>query len=149
MGTPHHGQLTTDHGQPTQDHGQLTTDHAQLAILLIAHGSRRAEANDDLLRLAGQVRERVPAAIVEAAYLELAEPSVPAAAARCIEQGATEIRLLPYFLSPGMHVTRDLEDYRRQFAGRHPGVEFVLCPPLGPHPLIVETVLERLGPLPP
>ena len=48
-----------------------------------------------------------------------------------------------------MHVTRDLEDYRRQFARQYPGVEFVLCPPLGLHPLIVETVLDRLGPLPP
>ncbi|MCA9112261.1 MAG: cobalamin biosynthesis protein CbiX, partial [Planctomycetaceae bacterium] len=48
------------------------------ALLLIAHGSRRAEANADLVTLAELVQARQPDDVVEIAYLELAEPSIPA-----------------------------------------------------------------------
>lgn len=115
------------------------------AALLIAHGSRRPEANADLAALAEQVRETGRFETVEIAYLELAEPDIPAGAARCVERGATEVRMLPYFLSMGRHVAEDLEKHRREFAERYPGVRFLLCPPLGLHPKVVEVVLERLG----
>ncbi|HEX6985858.1 MAG TPA: CbiX/SirB N-terminal domain-containing protein [Planctomycetaceae bacterium] len=116
-----------------------------LAALLIAHGSRRPEANADLVALAEAVRAAGRFAIVEIAYLELAEPDIPAGAARCVELGATEVRMLPYFLSTGRHVAEDLDGFRRDFATRYPGVTFTLCPPLGLHPKVVEVVLERLG----
>ena len=114
------------------------------AALLIAHGSRRAAANDDLVQLAKIVRQRNLFPLVEIAYLELAEPTIPAAARACVEQGATCVRMFPYFLSAGEHVAGDLEIFRCQFAAEFPGVQFELCPPLGLHPLIVDIVLERL-----
>ena len=120
------------------------------AALLIAHGSRRAEANDDLHRLAAMVREAQKPGhggfeIVEPAFLELAEPNIPAGAARCVERGATEVRMLPYFLSMGVHVADDLEEHRAAFAEQYPGVRFEVRPPLGLHPKLVEVVFERLG----
>ncbi|MGC1274379.1 MAG: CbiX/SirB N-terminal domain-containing protein, partial [Planctomycetaceae bacterium] len=57
---------------------------------------------------------------------------------------ATDVRMLPYFLSMGRHVVEHLEEYRQQFAARYPNVAFTLCPPLGLHPKVVEVVLERL-----
>ena len=115
------------------------------ATLLIAHGSRLAEANRELSLLADQVRERAPAETVEIAYLELAEPTIPQAARRCVERGANRVRMFPYFLSPGVHVARDLEKCRSDFVREYPGVEFVLCSPLGQHPRIVDIVMERLA----
>lgn len=114
------------------------------AILLIAHGSRRATANSDLVRLAELVRGRRPEEIVEIAYLELAEPTIPQAAARCVERGATRVRMSPFFLSAGTHIAEDLTGFRDEFATNYPGVEFRLCPPLGLHPLLVEAVFDRL-----
>lgn len=116
---------------------------SQTALFLIAHGSRRAEANADLVRLAEMVREREPRAIVEIAYLELAEPDIPQGAARCVELGATEIRMVPFFLSAGQHVVRDLQGFQATFRERYPQVAITLCPPLGLHPVIVDIVLER------
>lgn len=115
------------------------------AALLIAHGSRRAEANDDLHRLTAQVVQRGGFDVVEPAFLELAQPDIPAAAAKCVERGATEVRMLPYFLSMGTHVAGDLEEFRGQFEQRYPGVRFEVRPPLGLHPKLVEVVFERLG----
>ena len=113
------------------------------AVLLIAHGSREPQANDDLHHLAGQLRRPGRYPIVEPAYLELAEPDIDAGGARCVEQGAGRVILLPYFLSAGVHVRRDLTDARARLAARFPAVEFRLAEPLGRHPLLLEVVLQR------
>ena len=115
------------------------------AILLIAHGSRRPAANADLVQLAELVRARRPAEIVEIAYLELAEPTIPQGAARCVERGATTVRMSPFFLSAGTHIAEDLTGFRAEFESQYPGVRFQLCPPLGLHPLMVEALLKRMG----
>jgi len=114
------------------------------AVLLIAHGSRRSEANDDLVHLAETLRAKQVYSVIETAYLELAEPGIDAGAEKCIAQGADRVKLLPYFLSAGAHVTEDLERHRRELAGRFPKVMFELCPPLGLHSLMVDIVMDRL-----
>jgi sirohydrochlorin ferrochelatase len=113
------------------------------ALLLIAHGSREPQANDDLHHLAGQLRRQGRYTIVEPAYLELAEPDIDAGGARCVEQGAGQVILVPYFLSAGVHVRRDLTAARDRLAARFPRVEFRLAEPLGPHPLLTEIVAQR------
>jgi sirohydrochlorin ferrochelatase len=113
------------------------------ALLLIAHGSREPQANDDLHHLAEQLRRRGPYSVVEPAYLELAQPDIDAGGARCVEQGAGRVILVPYFLSAGVHVRRDLVDARARLAARFPGVEFRLAEPLGRHPVLVDVVAER------
>jgi sirohydrochlorin ferrochelatase len=114
------------------------------AILLIAHGSRRANANADLKEVARRVSERVSGAFVEIAYLELARPTIPEGLENCLAAGAAEIRMLPYFLSAGAHVAEDLQGYRTEFERSHPEVKCVLCPPLGLHPGLIDVLLDRL-----
>ena len=113
------------------------------ALLLIAHGSRQEEANADLFHLADGLRAR-DHAIVEASFLELAEPSIEDAGIRCVEQGAQCVILVPYFLSAGVHVRRDLTEARRKLGERFPDVEFRLAEPLGRHPLLMDVVAERV-----
>ncbi len=115
------------------------------AILLVAHGSRRQAANDDLRTMAGHLKEKVPQMQVEVAYLELTEPTIPEGAEACVEKGAKKIYMLPFFLSPGVHVVQDLEEFREQFIEKWPGREFVVCPPLGVHPHLTEILLTRLA----
>ena len=113
------------------------------ALLLIAHGSRQADANADLIALVDELREAGPYAIVEPAFLELAEPTIDAAGRRCAAHGAERVIMLPYFLSAGVHVRRDLQESRDRLAKELPSVEFVLAQPLGRHPLLREIVLQR------
>jgi len=115
------------------------------AVLLIAHGSRRAEANQDLLEVAQRLRDTSEYDIVIASYLELADPSIPAGAAECVEAGADNILMMPYFLSAGSHVMRDLQRFRDELRERFPGQHFTLCPPLGLHPLMLKVVQDRLS----
>lgn len=114
------------------------------AALLIAHGSRRKDANDDLVHLADEVKRRGRYDLVEIAYLEVTPPTIADGGRACARAGATRVLMLPYFLSAGNHVTEDLERHRRDLSVEFPATEFVLCAPLGLHPLIVDVVCERL-----
>jgi len=113
------------------------------ALLLIAHGSRQEEANADLLHLAEELRRREQT-IAEAAFLELAEPDIDEGGASCIRQGAEQVILVPYFLSAGVHVRRDLTAARTRLAERFPNAEFRLAEPLGRHPMLMNIVMERV-----
>ena len=113
------------------------------ALLLIAHGSRNPAANDDLHHLADVLRRRGRYALVEAAFLELAEPTIDAAGRRCATRGARRVILLPYFLSAGVHVRDDLTEYRDRLTAECPGVTFVLAEPLGRHPMLADIVAQR------
>jgi sirohydrochlorin ferrochelatase len=110
-------------------------------LLLIAHGSRQPEANDDLGHVAAALRQR--GHVVVESFLELAEPDVDAGARLCVEQGARRVVLVPYFLSAGIHVRRDLAAARDRLARRYPQVDFRLAEPLGRHPLLPEVVAQR------
>jgi sirohydrochlorin ferrochelatase len=59
-------------------------------------------------------------------------------------QGATRVVLVPYFLSDGVHVSRDLSAARARLAERFPAVEFRLAEPLGRHPLLLDVVDDRV-----
>ena len=114
------------------------------AVLLIAHGRRRAEANQDLADLAELIRSRRQFALVEVSYLELASPTIVDAARTCVLKGANQVLMLPYFLSAGVHVVNDLQQIRDQLQSEFPAVRFVMCPHLGLHPLMADIVLARL-----
>jgi sirohydrochlorin ferrochelatase len=113
------------------------------ALMLIAHGSREEGANGDLYHAVEAMRRRGRFDLVEAAFLEIAEPTIEQEAAGCVARGAGHVVLLPYFLSAGVHVRRDLREMRDRLTATFPGVEFRLGEPLGRHPLLLEVVAER------
>jgi sirohydrochlorin ferrochelatase len=130
--------------QHPEKRGLPSSDDRQTAVLLIAHGSREQRANDDLHELATRLREQGRYPIVESSFLELALPELKAGGDRCVELGATRVLMIPYFLSDGVHLRRDLAAARDELERRHPDVEFCLGPPLGPHPLLDQLVVERI-----
>ncbi|MGC1723305.1 MAG: CbiX/SirB N-terminal domain-containing protein [Isosphaeraceae bacterium] len=119
----------------------------QTAVLLIAHGSRQQAANDDLHALAARISAQGEYPIVEACFLELAEPDIATGGSRCAARGATRVLMVPYLLSAGVHLLRDLTRAREELSRCHPGVKFRLGPPLGPHPLLDALVAARIGEL--
>jgi sirohydrochlorin ferrochelatase len=112
-------------------------------LLLIAHGSRRGEANTDLEHLSAALRAGGAYPLVECCYLELAEPDILTGGRRCVEAGARRVLMIPYFLSAGVHVTDDLQAARAALHQQFPEVEFRLAQPIGRHPLMVEIIGQR------
>jgi sirohydrochlorin cobaltochelatase len=109
------------------------------AIVLAGHGSRSPEANASLEALAATLAENVGMPVYPG-FLEMTEPSIPAALRAAKAAGAKRIVLVPYFLLPGMHVKRDLAAIAAaasaelglpveiaDFLGAHPGVPNLLA----------------------
>ena len=113
--------------------------------MLVDHGSRRAEANAQLERVAERLRHRLPGWIVRAAHMELASPSVDEAVAACAAEGAGEIVIHPYFLAPGSHGAVDVPELARRAALRHPDVSIRVTEPLGFDERLLDVILERIG----
>lgn len=115
-----------------------------IGIILVDHGSRRAESNQMLLAAAEKLAESMPGTIVEPAHMELAEPSIALAFQECIRRGAKEIVVFPYFLSPGRHWTEDIPDLVRKAAADYPNVRWVITAPFGLHPLMQQIIQDRI-----
>jgi len=84
------------------------------------------------------------ARIVEIAHMELAEPTIAQAFARCIAQDARRIVVHPYFLAPGRHSTSDIPRMVAEAAAAHPGVAYSVTAPLGLDPRMTDIILARI-----
>ncbi len=113
-------------------------------LIIIAHGSRRQESNDEILALVEHVRsqagDRYDA--IACAYLELAKPSSEDAIANAVAGGAEHITLLPYFLTDGNHVAHDIPAIRDRCTQLYPEVPIDLKPYLGQSPAIADLLLQ-------
>jgi len=114
------------------------------ALLVVAHGSRRSASNDEVRILCERLQEEKSGkefAIVRAAFLELAEPSIPAGIEQCIQLGADQIVVLPYFLSAGRHASEDIPAEVEKARLPYPHVAIHLAPYLGSAPGIAGLLL--------
>ncbi len=127
----------------------MTTDDPStidpgIGIVLVDHGSRRADSNTMLEEVAALYAERTGHPIVEPAHMELAEPSLDTAFARCVDRGASTVVVQPYFLLPGKHWREDIPRLAAEAARRHPGVRWMVTAPLGLHRALVEVIRDRV-----
>jgi uroporphyrin-III C-methyltransferase len=113
-------------------------------VLVVGHGSRRSEANDDVRLAAARIGRRGNFPLVEAAFLEIAAPSIDEGFARLAARGAESVVVHPYFLSPGRHTRGDIPVAVREAAARHPNLEWTISEPLSAHELVIEASVERI-----
>jgi sirohydrochlorin ferrochelatase len=112
-------------------------------LVVFAHGSSVAAANDSVLRVTERLAAEGGYEMVEAAYLEMARPDLGEAVERLAAKGVTRIIVIPYFLTLGIHLRRDLPRIVAELAGRHQGVRIDVTEPLDGHPSLVGILLER------
>jgi len=112
------------------------------AFIIFAHGSRVESANQAVRDVAAQMAQSGPH-IVEAAYLELGEPNLADAARRLITRGAQRIVVIPYFLTLGTHMQRDLPRLARDASRANGDIEIRITSPLDGHPALLQALLDR------
>lgn len=111
-------------------------------LLVVAHGSRRAASNDEVRELVYQMRRHNQNYDrIECAFLELAEPSIPEGIQSCIDSGAEEVIVLPYFLAAGTHVVNDIPDLIREKQQEHPDVLIKQSGHVGAMPGMIDLML--------
>ncbi|GAA3816034.1 sirohydrochlorin chelatase [Streptomyces phyllanthi] len=107
------------------------------ALVLVAHGSRDPRTLATVHALVDTVRELRPGLPVHLGHIELNEPLLPETLAGLGDQEAV---LVPLLLSRGYHVKQDIPEMAA--ASR---VRARFAEPLGPHPLLVDALYERLA----
>jgi len=117
----------------------------KIGVILVDHGSRREESNQLLLKVVEAYRQHADWQIIEPAHMELAEPSIATAFARCVERGAELVIVFPYFLSPGRHWHSDIPALAAEAAQAHAGVKFLVTAPLGLHELMLQVIDQRIA----
>lgn len=122
----------------------MPEDRNKTGILLFAHGSRVEEANRGVHDLARKVQEAGGVSYVRAAFLEIAQPDLAAAVAEAVRAGYERIVVIPYFLTLGIHLRRDLPELLAREKRLYPTLEIEAGAPLEGHPLLPSLILDRV-----
>lgn len=114
------------------------------ALIVLGHGSRNAAATEQFNVVVEELRSRQDDPVY-AAFMELAEPSLPGAVAEAVAAGAAEIVVQPCFLFDGNHIRRDIPELLSGLAAEYPDVSFKFGRPIGPDVRVADILFERAG----
>lgn len=120
----------------------------QTRLLVIAHGSRRAQSNQEVLKLVAELAQTIDPNTyqsVNAAFLELADPDIPSAIHTCVSTGANTLHILPYFLSAGRHVSQDIPHFINQARSQYPQLNIDILPHFGAMPQLGKLLTQLLN----
>jgi sirohydrochlorin ferrochelatase len=113
-------------------------------LIVFGHGSSIASANTAVRKVAKSVAKAGGFKLVETAFLDPVRPTLAEAAERLVRRGAERIVVLPYFLTLGLHLQRDLPVLIKGIRTAHPGVLVLVGSPLDEHPGLTEILLDRV-----
>jgi sirohydrochlorin ferrochelatase len=114
-------------------------------IAVFGHGSRVESANQGVRDFTAELGRRGGFALIEPSFLELGEPDLPEAVRRLVERGAEKVIVIPYFLTLGLHLKRDLPRIVAELQVIHKGVTIEVTEPMEGHPALVNVLLDRAG----
>ena len=110
-------------------------------IVVFGHGSSVASANDAVRTIAAQAAQAGNWPLWETAFLE-ADPRLDEAVQKLVVAGAESILILPYFLTLGIHLQRDLPVIVGGLEQRH-GIPIQVTRPLDGHTALSRILVER------
>lgn len=112
-------------------------------IAIFAHGSAIESANDAVREVVRQFAALSAFDLVEPSFLELGKPDLAGAVEKLVQRGATRVVVVPYFLTLGKHLQRDLPRIVSEIESIHPGVTITVTAPLDGHPALPQILLDR------
>jgi sirohydrochlorin cobaltochelatase len=101
------------------------------ALILFAHGARDPRWMEPFQRLRQITQSRMPDLTVELAFLELMTPRLPDLVDSMLDEGCTDITVVPVFFGQGGHVLRDLPAMIAQLRSAHPALKLTVAPAVG------------------
>jgi sirohydrochlorin ferrochelatase len=111
--------------------------------VVFAHGSSVETANEAVRAVTAQLRERGGYDAVETAFLEGGRPDLRGAVEALSARGVETVTVIPYFLTLGLHLQRDLPRLIKEIEITHPGLIIEVTPPLDGHPAMIDAMLDR------
>ncbi len=116
---------------------------ATTAVIFFAHGSPIESANEAVRETARAAALHGGFTLWSAAFLESAPPDLAGAVLTMVNAGAQRVLIVPYFLTLGLHLQRDLPRLTADVSRLHPGVEILCADPLDRHPAVAQVLADR------
>jgi sirohydrochlorin ferrochelatase len=114
-------------------------------ILLFAHGSPVEEANRGVHDLAAKIAGDGPYPYVRAAFLDSTQPDLSAGVRQAAEAGIERLIIIPFFLTVGLHLRRDLPKLVTAAQQEHPNIKITVGQSLEGHSLMPSMILSRVN----
>ncbi len=114
-------------------------------LLMVGHGSRSAPGRQNVIDFAQQYHQLDSSRPVIPCFLELTEPTIMDGVDRCVEQGYTELSVLPVLLFAARHNKFDVTNELDRARQRHPQVTFHYGRHFGISPAILQLWRDRLA----
>lgn len=111
------------------------------AIIVFGHGSSVESANDAVRAVAADACRQGGWERYETAFLDF-PPQLGEAVAKLAAEGFDELLVVPYFLTLGIHLKRDLPKLVEEFSAQY-GVTMRVAPPLDGHPALSTILAGR------
>ncbi len=112
-----------------------------MGIIVFGHGSSVASANEAVRVIAARAAAEGGWDLFETAFLEAA-PRLDEAVGKLARAGASELLVLPYFLTLGIHLQRDLPGLVEGLSREH-GIRIRVAEPLDGHPELSRILVDR------
>ena len=119
----------------------------QRPVLMVGHGTRDAEGRQALLDFATTYQTLDASRPVIPCFLELTNPTIQEGIERCIQEGYTELSVLPILLFAARHNKFDVTNELDRARARYPQLKFHYGRHFGITPGIVELWKQRLAEL--
>ena len=112
-------------------------------MVFFAHGSSIESANEAVREVGCEAARRAAFELYQTAFLEGGSPDLAAAVAALRDRGAARIVVVPYFLTLGLHLQRDLPRIVADLRRIYQGVEIICADPLDGHPALADILAQR------
>lgn len=112
-------------------------------VVVFAHGSSVESANEAVRVVARIISEDQDFPLVATSFLDGGKPDLPGAVEQLLSQGADRILVVPYFLTVGLHLKRDLPDLIEKIRAERKDLEISVTPPLDGHPMLGSILRDR------
>ncbi len=113
-------------------------------LIILGHGSKAPEATQTLAAVTAMVRDRVVYDRVSYASLQISKPALDEVVKTMVEDGITEIFVVPFLIAVGVHVKSDIPAELDALGREYPHVKMRLGGPLGADPRLAEIVVDRV-----
>lgn len=112
-------------------------------VAVFAHGSPVESANEAVRQVARVISEDANFPLVAISFLDGGKPDLLGAVEELLAKGADRILVVPYFLTVGLHLRRDLPDLIERIRAEKTGLEIQVTPPLDGHPMLGSILRDR------
>ena len=112
------------------------------AIILFGHGARDVRWREPFDRLIALWQEQHSTIPVEAAFLEMMQPSLEKATQSLVEKGAQEIVVIPVFFGQGGHLRNDFPLMMESCQQRYPAIKLSATSAVGESAAVLQAIVN-------